>query len=134
MRKLLKRLLLMFSVSSLGVPAAAQTEKKMEALIITTVGVIVTLDEVFEIEDDLTKAFARLSVGEVDGNEIAVDGSEALIYMYGSDAEAMFAVALPILKLHPATATGRAMLRFGDVSDTKARVELRMINDPQWNQ
>ena len=130
----LKRLLLIGSASSLAASAVAQVAKVEQALIVTTVGVPVTPKDVFAIQDDLKQAFAQLSVGEVDGNEIAVDSSEALIYMYGPDAEAMFAVALPILKSHPATASSRATLRFGDVSDKSARVELRMVNDPQWNQ
>jgi hypothetical protein len=46
----------------------------------------------------------------------------------------MFAVALPILKAHPATASSRAMLRFGDVADPNARVEVRFLNDRQWNE
>ena len=130
----LKRLLLIGSASTLAAPTAAQAAKVEHALIVTTVGVPVTPKDVFAIEDELRQAFAQLSVGEVDGNEIAVDGSEALIYMYGPDAEAMFAVALPILRSHPATARSRAMLRFGDVSDKSARVDLRMVNDAQWNQ
>lgn len=134
MWKLLEKLLLIGSVANPALPVTAQDIKPEQSLILTTVGVAVTLEEVFDLQDALTEAFARHSVGEVDGHEIAVDGSEALIYMYGPDAEAMFAVALPILKAHPATASSRAMLRFGEVADPNARVDVRLLNDPQWNQ
>ncbi len=130
----LKRLLLIGSASTLAAPAVGQAAKVEHALIVTTVGVHVTIDEVFAIQDGLTQAFDQLSVGEVDGHEIEVSGREALFYMYGPDAEAMFAAALPVLKAHLATTNSRAMLRFGDVSDKSARVEVRMVNDPRWSQ
>lgn len=133
MRKLLKRLFLIGSVSSLAAPMAAESLQPEQALTVTTVGVPVTLDEVFAIEDALTQAFAGNSIGVVDGNEIAVDGSEAMIFLYGPDAEAMFTAALPVLRAHRATASARARLRFGDVADTTARVEQRLINDPRWS-
>jgi len=134
MWKLMKRLLLVGSVSTLGPPVAALAVETEQALTITTVGVKFSPREIFAVQDDLTQAFGLHAVGMVDGNEIALDGSEALIYMYGHDAEAMFAVALPILKSHHATASGRAMLRFGGVADKGARIDIRLINDPQWNQ
>ncbi len=134
MWKLVKKLFLIGSVATVGMPLTAQAVKVEQALIVTTRDVAVTPKEIFAIEDELTLVFQQHSVGFVDGNEIAVDGSEALIYMYGPDAEAMFAAALPILKSHHATASSQAMLRFGDVSDENARVEVRLIKDVQWKQ
>jgi hypothetical protein len=130
----LKKLFTIKSVAKPALPVAAKEIKTEHALIVTTVGVTVTLDEVSVIEEALSKVFTTHSAGDVDGHEIAVDGSEALFYMYGPDAEAMFSVALPILKAHPATASSRAMLRFGGVSDKNARVDLRLVNDPNWKQ
>ena len=56
------------------------------------------LDRLFELEDQLEKAISEAKVGEYDGNEIAVDGSDGSLYMYGPDADRLFAVVEPIIR------------------------------------
>ena len=98
-------------------------DSEEHCLKVTTIGVNVTLDDIFAVEDALKDAFEKSGVGIVDGHDIAVDGSHAIFYMYGPDAKAMFSVALPILQANRATATGEAELRFGDVDNDHARIE-----------
>jgi len=47
------------------------------------------LGPVFALEDELTAAIEQVHAGEFDGNEVG-DG-EAVLYMYGPDADALYA-------------------------------------------
>jgi hypothetical protein len=75
------------------------------------------LDALFEVEDQLEAAINAAGVGEFDGNEIAVDGSDGSLYMYGPDAEALFAVVYPILARAACLRSVRVTLRFGPPED-----------------
>ncbi|MEV4999205.1 hypothetical protein [Streptomyces niveus] len=72
----------------------------------------------------LTEAIEQADVGEFDGNEYG--GGEVVLYAYGPDAEALFAVMAPILndlQFRPA----HVVLRYGSVDDPSAaehRVDL----------
>jgi hypothetical protein len=48
------------------------------------------LTRLFAIEEELEAAIAGAGVGELDGNDVAGDGSDAKLYMYGSNADALF--------------------------------------------
>jgi hypothetical protein len=56
------------------------------------------LTRLFALEDKLIEAISSAKAGEFDGNEIAADGSDGYLYMYGPDADRLFDVVLPILK------------------------------------
>lgn len=56
------------------------------------------LDDLLVVQGELEKAILAADVGELDGNEIALDGSEAYFFMYGPDADALFGVIKPILE------------------------------------
>jgi hypothetical protein len=111
-------------VEASGLDPSATEE---HALIVQTIGVQITMDEVHAIEEALEAAFATAGIGIVDGHDFAVDGNDALFYMYGPDANAMFAVARPILLEHASTATAEATLRFGDVRNERALVEKHLV-------
>jgi len=51
----------------------------------------------FAFEKTLKDAVNHSGAGDYDGNELAVDGSDGSLYMYGPDADKLFAVAKPIL-------------------------------------
>src|SRR2546423_746716 len=72
-----------------------------------------SLDPLFELEERLEVAITGAGVGEFDGNEIAVDGSDGALYMYGPDADALFAVVRPLLKAAGCLRNARAILRYG---------------------
>jgi len=71
------------------------------------------LQRLFDLEDELDRAITSAGVGEYDGNEIAVDGGDASLYMYGPDADRLFAVVRPILETTDFTRGARAHLRYG---------------------
>ncbi len=59
------------------------------------------LHRLFAVEDKLEAAIATAHAGEYDGNEIAVDGSEGSLYMYGPDADRLLEVVKPVLEATP---------------------------------
>lgn len=72
-----------------------------------------TLDPLFALEDELIAALEGKNLGELDGDEIAMDGSDGSIFLYGPDADALFAAIQPVLKSSPVTQGGNATLRYG---------------------
>src|SRR5512143_2371963 len=44
------------------------------------------LGPLFALEDELIAAIEAAEVGDYDGNEVATDGSDGSLYMYGPDA------------------------------------------------
>lgn len=68
---------------------------------------------VFALSDLLEQAICSSSVGEFDGNELAADGSDGSLYMYGPDADRLFAVVRPILESTSFMRGARVKLRYG---------------------
>lgn len=56
------------------------------------------LTQIFVLEDKLEKVISDANVGEYDGNEIATDGSDGYLYMYGPDADKLFETIRPVLE------------------------------------
>lgn len=63
------------------------------------------------LEDLLTEALNENNAGEVDGNEI-MEG-EAIIFIYGPDAEKIYSEIEAILKSYPLCQKSRIIIRFG---------------------
>jgi hypothetical protein len=72
------------------------------------------LDALLALQEDLAEAIEPRGIGEVDGNEIAMDDSEGSLYAYGPDARAMLQAALPVICRSPLAAGGQVYLRYGD--------------------
>ncbi|MET0653405.1 MAG: hypothetical protein ABWY63_12900 [Hyphomicrobiaceae bacterium] len=87
------------------------------------------LDALFGLQQELAQVIEPAGLGEVDGNEIAMDSSEASVYAYGADAKAMLTAALPVICRSPLTAGGQAYLRYGNVDDDAATEETFAIAD-----
>ncbi len=84
-----------------------------------------SLDALLDVEEELEAALTGAGVGELDGNEVAVDLSDGSLYMYGPDAEALFAVVRPILAGAACLRNTRVTLRFGPPEeDVAERVEV----------
>ena len=64
---------------------------------------------------DLTAAIEGAGVGEFDGNELG--GGECKLFMYGPDADRLFAAALPVLSKSTIVRGGYVLKRYGDVDD-----------------
>lgn len=75
------------------------------------------LQPLFELEDQLEAAINACEAGEFDGNEVAVDGSDGSLYMYGPDADHLFEVIQPILVTTAAIRNAVATLRYGPPED-----------------
>ncbi|WP_406187402.1 hypothetical protein [Streptomyces sp. NBC_01006] len=65
----------------------------------------------------LTEAIEQADVGEFDGNEYG--GGKVILYAYGPDADALFAVMAPILNDLPFR-PAHVVLRYGSVDDPLA--------------
>ena len=71
------------------------------------------LDELFALEDRLNEEISKNSLGRYDGNEIACEGTDGSLYMYGPSAEKLFAAIKPILQETDFMKDATALLRFG---------------------
>jgi hypothetical protein len=84
------------------------------------------LGPLFALEDQLISAIDSAGAGEFDGNEIAVDGSDGSLYMYGPNADQLFAVVRPVLEQSTAIRNAVATLRYGPPEDGVKSVEVRL--------
>ena len=84
-----------------------------------------SLDDIVPLEDQLEPAIAGAGVGEYDGNEVALDGSEAVLYAYGPDADALWDVMKPLLGEFEASQGSFVLKRYGEATDATAR-EVRL--------
>jgi len=75
----------------------------------------------FEFETELEHAIAKAAVGEYDGNELAVDGSDGSLYIYGPDADALYAIVEPRLLSATCLKNVVVTLRYGAATDPAAR-------------
>ena len=76
-----------------------------------------SFDALYDLEEELEAAINAAGVGEFDGKEIAVNLSDGSLYMYGPEAEALFAVVRPILAGAQCLRNTRVTLRFGPPED-----------------
>ena len=74
-------------------------------------------EPIFALEQDLARVLEAVDAGEFDGNEIAVDGSDAYFYMYGRDADRMLEVIRPTLEAASFMRGARVSLRYGSIKD-----------------
>jgi hypothetical protein len=74
------------------------------------------------IEDPLIDAIEAAGVGEFDGNEIGPD--EALLFMYGPDADALWSVVEPVLRDAKLGSGSYAVLRYGPPGARESQVDL----------
>jgi hypothetical protein len=71
------------------------------------------LSRLFALEDQLTAAIEAAGVGMFDGDEIATDGSDGTLFMYGPDAERLLEVVQPVLASATIIRNVVATLRYG---------------------
>jgi hypothetical protein len=71
------------------------------------------LDPLFDLEDALAERLEGKNVGELDGHEIAMDGSDGFLFLYGPDADALYGIIEPVLRASSVTQGGHATLRYG---------------------
>ncbi len=102
-----------------NVPTAAPTTGVEQAVIVHLADP--DAEGVFALESLLDARISAARVGEYDGNEIALDGSEAILYAYGPDADALWQVMEPIVASTSPNAGSYAIKRYGEAGDPSAR-------------
>lgn len=75
------------------------------------------LSSLYELEDLLIATIETAGVGECDGHEVAIDGSDGSFYMYGSDADRLFEVVQPVLASATCIQKVVATIRYGPPED-----------------
>jgi len=79
---------------------------------------------VYDVEDQLIEAIDGAGVGEFDGNEIALDGSEVILYAYGPDADALYAAMEPVITTVPKGPKSFTVKRYGAPGADEVRLDL----------
>jgi hypothetical protein len=82
------------------------------------------LSRLFALEDKLVEAIETAGAGEFDGNEMAADGSDGYLYMYGPDADKLFGTVKPLLESTDFTRGATAKLRYGPPEDGIREVDV----------
>lgn len=72
-----------------------------------------SLQPLFDLEGALGSAVTDAESGELDSNEIAIDGRDGTLYLDGPDARALYASISEILPASVVTRGGCAILGFG---------------------
>jgi hypothetical protein len=81
------------------------------------------LKPVFDLEEALSAAIADNRAGEFDGNEVG-DG-QAILYMYGPDADALYSAIVPVVRTAEIAVDGVVVRRYGPPEDG-----VREVNTP----
>jgi hypothetical protein len=84
------------------------------------------LSRLFELEEKVESAIEAAKAGEYDGNEIAVDGSDGYLYMYGPDADRLAEVIMPALVATPWMKGATMTKRYGPPEDGIPEVEVQV--------
>jgi hypothetical protein len=75
------------------------------------------LQPLFALEEKLEQASSLAGAGEFDGNEVAADGSDGYLYMYGPNADRLFEVIKPVLESCVFMKGAKVRKRYGPPKD-----------------
>jgi hypothetical protein len=75
------------------------------------------LDDMIALLDRLETAVAAAGTGYVDGNEIALDDTDGRFFLYGPDADMLFASVRPVLVAATEVTVTRINIRSGRPSE-----------------
>ncbi|HET7086627.1 MAG TPA: hypothetical protein VFI23_17810 [Rhizomicrobium sp.] len=81
------------------------------------------LHRLFVLEDKLEATITRSQAGEFDGDEIATDGSDGFLYMYGPSADKLFEIVIPVLKTTDFMRGADVTRRYGPPGDRTPEVK-----------
>lgn len=82
--------------------------------------------DVDTLADTLHETLQDSGIGEFDGHDRAVDGSDATFYVYGTDADLLASVVLPMLRGVSFMKGARVNLRYGPPVDGVVEREFRI--------
>lgn len=84
------------------------------------------LDILHELEIRLIKIIADNKVGDYDGHEVAMDDTDATLFMYGPNAENLFKAVKPILETTSFMKGAIANLYFGAAGTNAPMIEVEI--------
>jgi hypothetical protein len=84
------------------------------------------LARLFVLEEQLERAILTADAGEFDGNEVAADGSDGYLYMYGPDADRLFAAVRSALESAEFMRGARVKLRYGPPEEGVKEIEVEL--------
>ena len=79
------------------------------------------LSKIFDLELALALALAKTGTGWYEGHELTADRTSGRLYMYGSDADVLFATIRPVLERATGIHDIVALLCYGDADSDAAR-------------
>ena len=119
---ILKRTTMGFLDRLFGKSAPADPRPPEHAVIVEFAYGSTDLHPLHALESRLHEAIAAAGAGELDGDEIDVDGSDGSLYMYGPDADRLFEVVRPHLERVGFMHGAKVTLRYGaPVDGTEVR-------------
>jgi len=71
-----------------------------------------------DLEHRLERAIKRAGVGELGETELHIDGNDGYLYMYGPDADRLYAVTRPILRSSSLMADAEVTKHYGSRAET----------------
>jgi hypothetical protein len=87
------------------------------------------LEPLHKLEDELEKVIAKHNVGEYDGNEMAINLNDGILFMYGPNAELLYKAIKPTLLTRDFMKGAKAKLRFGPPEDGVTEIEVQVAED-----
>jgi hypothetical protein len=78
----------------------------------------------FDLEAEISNAINAKGVGAYDGNELATNYTDGRMYLYGPDADKLFAAVSPYLRTTKVLKDIEVKLRYGSATDENARTSV----------
>lgn len=82
-----------------------------------------------KLEDELEIVISKYGVGEYDGNEMAINLNDGILFMYGANAELLYKAIKPTLLKTDFMKGATAKLRFGPPEDDVPEIEVPVAED-----
>lgn len=76
---------------------------------------------ILKLEEMIEDAVAATAAGDLDGDEFGQ--GECVLYVYGPDADRLFALIEPLLKSSPVACGGFAVKQYGGIDELDLRTE-----------
>jgi hypothetical protein len=111
---------MLLSISALGNPTSGASME--QAVIVHFQYGSTDLSRLFALGDKLGRAIKNANAGEYDGNEVATDGSDGFLYMYGPSADQIYRVIEPILTSTDFMHGAEVVRRYGPASSSAREV------------
>lgn len=85
------------------------------------------LKPLFALEAQLEEVLEKTGAGEFDGNEVATDDSDAYLYLYGPDADALLEAVRPTLLAADFMKRATATKVYGELGSDVRREEVQLV-------